>query len=78
MGSGGMAPRFINLGTRRRLVSFTPWPHYPRGKSPHTHSIGGWVGPRTGLDAVAKRNISSPCRESNLGCTARSIVTILK
>jgi hypothetical protein len=30
---------------------------YPRRKSPGTHWIGGWVGPRTGLEFVEKRNI---------------------
>jgi hypothetical protein len=33
--SGGIAPRIIDLGTRwRRVVSFTPRPLYPQGKSP--------------------------------------------
>jgi len=27
----------------------------PPGESPGTHYIGGWVGPRAGLDAVARR-----------------------
>jgi hypothetical protein len=40
------------------VVSFTPWPLYPREKSRRNHCIGGWVGPRAGLDAVNKRNIS--------------------
>jgi hypothetical protein len=26
----------------------------PRGRAPGTHSIGGWVGPRAGLDDVEK------------------------
>jgi hypothetical protein len=26
----------------------------------------GWVGPRVVLDAVVKRKITSPCRDSNL------------
>jgi hypothetical protein len=30
----------------------------PRENAPGTHSIGGWVGPRTGLDDVEKRKIS--------------------
>jgi len=42
------------------VVSFTPWPLYPQGKSPHTHWIGGWVGPRAVVDAVVKRKIPSP------------------
>jgi hypothetical protein len=34
-GSGGIAPRILDLGTRWRWVaSFTPWPLYPQGKSP--------------------------------------------
>jgi hypothetical protein len=35
------------------------------------------VGPRDGLDAVAKRKIPSPCRESNSDRPAFSLVTIL-
>jgi hypothetical protein len=38
----------------------------PPGKEPPgTHWIGGWVGPRAVLDAVVKRKIPSPRRESN-------------
>jgi hypothetical protein len=33
--------------------------------APDTHWIGGWVGPRAVLDAVVKRKIPSPRRESN-------------
>jgi len=29
-----------------------------------THCLGGWVGPRAGLDAVVRREISSPYRDS--------------
>jgi hypothetical protein len=29
----------------------------PGERAPGTHWIGGWVGPRTGLDVVEKRNI---------------------
>jgi hypothetical protein len=35
LGSGGIAPRILNPGTRWRwVVSFTPRPLYPRSKSP--------------------------------------------
>jgi hypothetical protein len=34
-------------------------------KIPGSHSVEGWVGPRAGLDAAAKRKIPSPWRESN-------------
>jgi hypothetical protein len=30
----------------------------PEEKSPDTHWMGGWVGPRAGVDAVEKRKIS--------------------
>jgi hypothetical protein len=33
---------------------------------PGTDWKGGWVGPRAVLDAVVKRKIPTPCRESNL------------
>jgi hypothetical protein len=35
-GSGGIAPRILDLGTRlRRVVNFTPRSLYPRRKSPY-------------------------------------------
>jgi hypothetical protein len=38
----------------------------PPGKEPPgTHCIGGWVGPRAGLDAVVRRKISSPYWDTN-------------
>jgi hypothetical protein len=37
----------------------------PREKAPDTPWIGGWVGHRTVLEAVVKRIIPSPRRESN-------------
>jgi hypothetical protein len=39
--------------------------HALRERAPGTHRIGGWMGPKAGLDAVAKRKIPTPCRESN-------------
>jgi hypothetical protein len=36
----------------------------PKERSPGTHWIGGWVGPRAVLDAVVKRKIPSPRREA--------------
>jgi hypothetical protein len=55
---------FFDLGTRWR-VSFTPRPLCPKERSRCTHWIGGWVGSRAVLDAVVKRKIPSPHRESN-------------
>jgi hypothetical protein len=37
----------------------------PRERAPGTHWIGGWKGPRAGLDGAVKRKIPSPRRESN-------------
>jgi hypothetical protein len=42
------------------MVSFTP-----RERALGTHWIGGWMGFRAVLDAVVKRKIPSPRRESN-------------
>jgi hypothetical protein len=36
----------------------------PRERAPGIHWIGGWVGPRTGLDMVSKWKIPNPRRES--------------
>jgi hypothetical protein len=66
LGNGGIAPRILDLGTRWRwVVSFTPLPPYPWERAPGTLWIGGWVGPRAGMDAVVKRKIPSHCRNSN-------------
>jgi hypothetical protein len=42
-----------------------PGRYIPRERTPDTHWIGGWVGPRAVPDAVVKRKIPSPRRESN-------------
>jgi hypothetical protein len=52
------------LGGGERSAS-RPGRFTPRDRSPGTHWIGGWVGPRAVLDAVARRKIPSPRRESN-------------
>jgi hypothetical protein len=36
----------------------------PREVAPGSHWIGDKVGPRAGLDAVVKRKIPNPCRDS--------------
>jgi hypothetical protein len=59
MGSGGIDPNFLDLGTSwRGVVSFTALPLYPPPpgeRTPGTQRIGGWVGLRAGLDDVEKR-----------------------
>jgi hypothetical protein len=42
------------------VVSFMPRPLYPRGKSPGTHWIGGWVDPRAGLDMKRRKFLTLP------------------
>jgi hypothetical protein len=34
-------------------------------RMPGTHLIGGWMGPRAGLNSVSKRKILGPCQKSN-------------
>jgi hypothetical protein len=64
--SGGIAPRILDLSTRWMwVVSFTPRLLSPRERTPGTNWIGGWVGPRAGLDKVSKRKIPNLRRESN-------------
>jgi hypothetical protein len=57
MGEWRYSSTILDFGSRwRRVISFTPRSLYPRGKSPGTHRIRGWVGPRAGLDHVENRN----------------------
>jgi hypothetical protein len=54
-GSGCIDPYFFDLSIRWRwVVSFTPRSLYPRGKNPDTYCIGGWAGPRAGLNDMEK------------------------
>jgi hypothetical protein len=70
--------RILNLDSRWRcVVSFTLRPLYPGERDPGTHCIGCWVGPRVGLDVVAKIKNPCPCPESNSGHLACSLFTIL-
>jgi hypothetical protein len=56
MGEWRYSSTILDLGIRWRLVvNFTPQPLYPGERAAGTHWIGGWVGPRAGLDAVEKR-----------------------
>jgi hypothetical protein len=65
-GSGGITPRILDHGTRWRwVVSLRPGRFTPRERAPVTHWIGGWVGSRAVLNAVVRRKIPSPRRESN-------------
>jgi hypothetical protein len=39
------------------MVSFTPGRFTPGERASGTHWIGGWMGPRAGLDEVERRKI---------------------
>jgi hypothetical protein len=39
----------------------------PEERAPGTHCIGGWVGPRAGLDTAARGKTLCLCRGSNPG-----------
>jgi hypothetical protein len=52
------------LGGSERSAS-RPGRFTSRERAPVTHWVGGWVGPRAILDAMVKRKIPGPRRESN-------------
>jgi hypothetical protein len=65
-GSGCIAPCILDLGTNGGEWSASrPGRFTPRERAFGTHWIGGWVGPGAGLDAVVKRKIPSPYRNSD-------------
>jgi hypothetical protein len=62
-GSGGIAPRILDVGTRWRLVvSFTSRPLYPQGKSPWYPLSRrlGWPQSRSGRDGEEKNSHPLP------------------
>jgi hypothetical protein len=59
IGSGETVALIFNLSSvRRSVVTVMLQPLYRRGKGPGTDYIGEWAGPISGLDILAKRNIS--------------------
>jgi hypothetical protein len=65
---------FLNFGTRRGwVVSITLRPRFTAGKrTPRTHCIGGWMGPRAGLEAEIRGKTLRLCRGSIPGRPVRS------
>jgi hypothetical protein len=62
MGKWRNSSTIVDLGIRWRwVVSFTPRSLYYRRKSPR-YPLGGWMGPRAGLDVVKQRKIFSSYR----------------
>jgi hypothetical protein len=63
IGDGGIAPRILDLGTRRRgMISFTPRPLNRRGKRPWYQLDRISVGSTAGLNAMEKRKFPAPAR----------------
>jgi hypothetical protein len=55
--NGGIAPRILDLALDgAEWSSSRPGGFTPRERAPITHWIGGWVGPRTGLDTGEEKN----------------------
>jgi hypothetical protein len=53
--------------------------HAPYCVTPSIHCIGGWLGPRAGLDITEKSKVSYPCWEMNPNSSchpAHSLVSI--
>jgi hypothetical protein len=65
LGSGGIAPRILDLGTRWRWSASRPSCFTPRERARGTQWIGGWVGLKAGLDTVVKKKNPSLFKDSN-------------
>ena len=48
----------------------------PPGNNPRSHSIGGWMGPRTSLDILEKRKISCLSRIQIPDNPAQALITL--
>jgi len=72
-GSSGKTPHILHLQTKwSQVLSFTPWPHCSRGRTPKYPPC---VGSRTGL-AIATSEISkivSSCLERNHNSTCNPV-----
>jgi hypothetical protein len=65
-GSGGITPRIPDLITRWGEWSASlPGRFTRRKRAPGIHWIGGQIVPRARLDAVVKRELPIPYRETN-------------
>jgi hypothetical protein len=65
MGEWKYSWTILNLSTRQKWVVASRLFRFTPGKSPGIQWKRGWLDYIAGLDAVEKRNISFPCRESN-------------
>jgi hypothetical protein len=62
---------FLTSGlVRGELSASRPCRFTPGERAPDTHCIGGWVGPRAGLDDVEMRNVNTKsCLKITLQCS---------
>jgi hypothetical protein len=66
-------PHFLDLGTSWRWSVSRPCCFTPGERAPGTHRIGGWAGPRDGLDNVNRKSLTLQGLELRpLGRPARS------
>jgi hypothetical protein len=65
MGSGGTASTFFTSKTDGGGWSDSCLCRFTMETAADTHCIGGWVGPRAGLDGTGKKQFPSSCRGSN-------------
>jgi hypothetical protein len=74
LGNGNIAPRILDLGTLwwRWVVSFTPRPLNPQGKSPSYPLDRKLGGPHSRSGNGGEKKIPSPYRDSNPEHPARS------
>jgi hypothetical protein len=67
LGSGCIDPRFLDLGTSwSTVINFTPGQLYPVERAPGSNWIGGWMGPRTGLDDLKRKFLTLPGLELDI------------
>jgi hypothetical protein len=71
------ANAFFGLAVEGWVVSFVPWPVYPKGKKPGAHWLGGWVGPIASLNILEVREILASAEILTLDYPACSLVSIL-
>jgi hypothetical protein len=63
--SGGIAPRILTVALDgAEWLPSRPGRFTLSERTPGTHCVGSWVGPRAVLDTVVKRKIPSSSRES--------------